>query len=146
MFKHLYLKSYVLKYISFIFLITLFCFFFMPFCILKSFTWPITLHPLIHSDYSSIPHYVFPHFILFWQFNLVFSTCLWVFLLENECFYSVLTHESKLWLHLMNEARAPCHLECDHKWIKKFHASAPNWSRKDNLFLCASCSPRCTSM
>lgn len=101
--------SYVLTYASFI-LITLFCFFF---------------HALSHSDTIYLANYpASTHsFWLLFHSPLCFSSLHFVLTIQSCTFHIPLsmlhgkwvllfriTTESKLGLHLMNEARPPCHL------------------------------------
>lgn len=98
-------------------------------------------------------------FLTLLHFVLTISSCTFHIPLsmpmENECFYSVLPPESKLWLHLMNEARPPCHLEwpcqtvsrCDRKkqLKRKFCASATYWRRRIGMTTVLVCFPVATA-
>lgn len=123
-----------------------------------SFSCPFTFWCHLPGQLPNIPSFFlitlpFPimFFLTLLHFVLTISSCTFHIPLsmpmENECFYSVLPPESKLWLHLMNEARPPCHSEwpcqtvsrCDRKkqLKRKFCASATYWSRKNRNDNCS---------
>lgn len=131
--------SYILTYTSFVFLITLFCFFFMPFHILMPFTWLITWHPLILFDshfllcFSSL-HFV-DNFIL--HFPCSFDYAWWKISVSILQYYLSLNCGCTYWIKPDLLVIWSGYVRCECKNYIKFYASAPDWNRKNrngNLF------------